>query len=108
MHVSRSDGLVGVGPAGLESQRLLVESLGGSYHSLVGEDVPRALLDFARSVDATQIVLGASRRRPWAAALTGPGTGQTVTRLSGPIDVHIVSHDYAGRGLRLPATRATA
>ncbi len=102
VHVSRSDGVAGDGPAGLEAQRLLVESLGGTYHSLVAEDVPAALLDFARSVDATQIVLGASRRRPWAAALAGPGTGQTVTRLSGPIDVHIVSHDYAGRGFRLP------
>ncbi len=102
VHVSRSDGLIGSGSAGLESQRLLVESLGGSYHSVVGDDVPHALLDFARSVDATQIVLGASRRRPWAAALAGPGTGQTVTRLSGAIDVHIVSHDYAGRGFQLP------
>jgi two-component system sensor histidine kinase KdpD len=61
------------------------------------------VLEFARSVDATQIVLGASRRRPWLAYLAGPGTGQTVTRLSGPIDVHIVSHDYAGRGLTLPS-----
>jgi two-component system sensor histidine kinase KdpD len=102
VHVSRSDGVIGSGSVGLESQRLLVESLGGSYHSLVGEDVPRALLDFAKSADATQIVLGASRRRPWAAALSGPGTGQTVTRLSGAIDVHIVSHDFAGRGVRLP------
>ena len=102
VHVSRSDGLADVGPAGLASQRLLVESLGGTYHSLVSEDVPNALLEFARSVDATQIVLGASRRRPWAAALAGPGTGHTVTRLSGPIDVHIVSHDYAGRGRQLP------
>jgi two-component system sensor histidine kinase KdpD len=102
VHVARSDGLLGPGAAGLESQRLLVESLGGSYHSVLGDDVPRALLEFARSVDATQVVLGASRRRPWAAALAGPGTGQTVTRLSGPIDVHIVSHDYAGRGFVLP------
>jgi two-component system, OmpR family, sensor histidine kinase KdpD len=102
VHVSRSDGMIGSGPAGLESQRLLVESLGGSYHSLVGDDVPHTLLDFAKNVDATQVVLGASRRRPWAAALSGPGTGHTVTRLAGPIDVHIVSHDYAGRGFRLP------
>jgi two-component system, OmpR family, sensor histidine kinase KdpD len=102
VHISGSDGGTGPGPAGLHSQRLLVESLGGRYHSLIGTDVPRAVLDFARSVDATQIVLGASRRRPFAAALTGPGTGQTVTRLAGPIDVHIVGHDYAGRGLRLP------
>jgi two-component system sensor histidine kinase KdpD len=102
VHVSRSDGVSGAGPAGLESQRLLVESLGGSYHSFISERVPQALLDFAKRLDATQIVLGASRRRPWAAALAGPGTGQTVTRLSGSIDVHIVSHDYAGRGLALP------
>jgi two-component system sensor histidine kinase KdpD len=90
-------------PAGLESQRLLIESLGGSYHSLVGDEVPAALIEFARSVDATQIVLGASRRRPWVAALSGPGTGQVVTKTSGPIDVHIVGHDYAGRGLTLPS-----
>ncbi len=101
-HVTRSDGVIETGPAGLERQRLLVESLGGTYHALVGEAVPATLLDFARGVDATQIVLGASRRRPWAAALAGPGTGQTVTRLSGPIDVHIVSHEYVGRGLQLP------
>ncbi|MCU1657153.1 MAG: Two-component system, OmpR family, sensor histidine kinase KdpD [Pseudonocardiales bacterium] len=103
VHVSRSDGLAETGVAALESQRLLVESLGGSYHSVVGDNVPRALLDFARSVDATQIVLGASRRRAWVAALTGPGTSATVTRLSGAIDVHMVSHDYAGRGRTLPS-----
>ena len=102
MHVSRSDGLTESGFAALEAQRLLVESLGGTYHSVVGDSIPHALLDFARSVDATQIVLGASRRRPWAAALTGPGTSSTVTRLSGPIDVHIISHDYAGHGRSLP------
>ena len=71
VHVS--DGGTDTGPAGLHSQRLLIESLGGTYHSLIGRDVPRAVLDFARGVDATQIVLGASRRRPFAAALTGPG-----------------------------------
>ena len=47
-------------------------------------------------------MLGASRRNPLLAALTGPGTGMTVTRLSGPIDVHMVSHDYVGKGRVLP------
>jgi two-component system sensor histidine kinase KdpD len=103
VHVSRSDGLAEAGVAALGPQRLLVESLGGSYHSVVGDDIARAILDFARSVDATQIVLGASRRRPWLAAFTGPGTGATVTRMSGSIDVHLVTHDYAGRGRALPA-----
>ena len=103
LHVARSDGLSGPGVAALTAQRLLVESLGGSYHSVVGDAVAPALLDFARRVDATQIVLGASRRHWLAAALTGPGTGTSVTRDSGPIDVHLVSHDYsAGAGVRLP------
>ncbi len=102
VHVARSDGLAGEGVAGLAAQRTLLESLGGSYHSVVGDDVPAAILDFARSVDATQVVIGASRRGPLAAALTGPGTGGTITRLSGSIDVHVVSHDYVGRRRLLP------
>ena len=101
VHVSRSDGLVGSGVTALATQRLLVESLGGSYHSVIGEDVPTALLDFARGVNATQIVLGASRRRPWIVALTGPGTGATVIGNSETIDVHLVTHEHVGRG-RLP------
>jgi two-component system, OmpR family, sensor histidine kinase KdpD len=102
VHVERSDGLAGAGLAALVSQRSLVESLGGTYHSVLGEDVAKSLLAFARSVDATQIVLGVSRRRPWSAALLGPGTSTNVARNSGPIDVHLVTHEYIGRGLGLP------
>jgi len=103
VHVSRGDGLAGASLAALAEQRVLVESLGGSYHSLVGDDVPTALLDFARANNATQVVIGASRRGPVATVLTGPGVGATITRLSGPIDVHMVSHDYVGKGRALPA-----
>jgi two-component system sensor histidine kinase KdpD len=102
VHVARSDGLAGAGVASLAGLRALAESLGGSFHSVIGDDVPKALLDFARAHNATQVVLGASRRGALRAALTGAGVGATVTRLSGPIDVHMVSHDYAGRGRVLP------
>jgi two-component system, OmpR family, sensor histidine kinase KdpD len=102
VHVARSDGLAGSSVAELDRQRALVESLGGSYHSVVGDNIPAAVLDFAGANNATQIVIGASRRNPIIAALTGPGTGMTITRLSGPIDVHVVSHDYMGRGRVLP------
>ena len=102
VHVARSDGLVGGGIADLAGQRLLVESLGGSYHSVLGDNVPAALLDFARGVNATQVVLGVSRRRPLLAALTGPGTSATVIRQSGSIDIHMVTHESAGRGRLLP------
>jgi two-component system sensor histidine kinase KdpD len=101
LHIARSDGLSGASPAALTTQRLLLESLGGSYHSLVGDDVTTALLDFARASNATQIVIGASRRRPLNAAL-GVGVGVSTVRRAGQIDVHVVGHDYAGRGRALP------
>ncbi|MCW2575231.1 MAG: kdpD, partial [Modestobacter sp.] len=102
VHVLGSDGLAGASPAALRAQRALVESLGGSYHQVVGDDVAAALLDFARGVDATQLVIGTSRRSRWARALRG-GIGGEVVAGSGEIDVHIVTHSSAGsRGWRLP------
>jgi len=96
VHVTRSDGLAESNPGILAAQRELVETLGGSYHQVVGEQVPRALVEFARSVDATQLVIGVSRRSRLAALLTGAGTSATVIREAGDIDVHIVSHAQAG------------
>ncbi|WP_435135177.1 DUF4118 domain-containing protein [Actinacidiphila sp. bgisy144] len=102
VHVVRSDGLAGPAAGDLAGQRRLVEDLGGSYHSVVGADIPAALLDFARGVDATQVVLGSSRRKAWQYVL-GPGVGATVARESGDIDVHIVTHEHvAGGRPRLP------
>ena len=103
VHVTTSDGLVDANPAILATQRALVESLGGTYHQVVGEQIPRALVDFARSVDATQLVIGVSRRSRLSTLLTGAGTSATVIRESGDIDVHIVSHSEAGsRALPTP------
>lgn len=102
VHVARADGLAGAGADQLAEQRTLVEQLGGSYHVVVGDDVTRSLLEFARAENATQLVLGASRRGRLA-ALLGPGIGQSVVRHSGSIDVHLVTHERVGRGRALPA-----
>jgi two-component system sensor histidine kinase KdpD len=102
LHVTRSDGLTGADPATLATQRQLTEFLGGTYHQVVGDDVPDALLTFARAENATQLVLGASRRGWLASLLTGPGVSMRTVRESGDIDVHIVTHSYAGRGRGLP------
>ncbi|MEZ0067968.1 two-component system sensor histidine kinase KdpD [Streptacidiphilus sp. MAP12-20] len=105
VHVARSDGLADANPAALAAQRHLVESLGGSYHSVVGDNIPRALLDFARAENTTQLVLGTSRRGTLRRALTaGRGIGETTVELSGDIDVHMVTHEQAGRGRGLPAS----
>ncbi|WP_433829778.1 DUF4118 domain-containing protein [Actinoplanes sp. CA-015351] len=99
VHVTRSDGLAGANPAELARQRVLAESLGGTYHQVVGVDVAQALLDFARGVNATQIVLGASSRGRLARMLAA-GVGVTTIARSGSIDVHLVPHELAGRGRR--------
>lgn len=101
VHIPRSDGVAGGVPLALESQRQLVTDLGGTYHSVGGDDPARALLDFARSVAATQIVIGTSRRKPLLGVLAGPGVGARVVRDAGDIDVHMVPHPLGGKsGLR--------
>jgi two-component system sensor histidine kinase KdpD len=103
VHISKSDGLTGASPAALGKQRQLVESLGGTYHEVVGDNISQSLIDFARGQNATQLVLGASRRSALARMLTGVGIGAGTVRLSGDIDVHIVTHEEMGRGRSLPA-----
>ncbi|MCX5208151.1 DUF4118 domain-containing protein [Kitasatospora sp. NBC_00240] len=102
VHITRSDGLAGASPGNLAEQRQLVESLGGSYHVVVGDDIPDSLLTFARAHDATQLVLGTSRRGRISRFLTGPGIGETTVDGSEDIDVHMVTHEFTGRG-RLPS-----
>ncbi|TQS41307.1 ATP-binding protein [Cryptosporangium phraense] len=106
VHISRSDGLAGADPARVEKQRELTESLGGTFHAVVGDDVPAALLDFARGANATQLVLGTSRRPRWQRALS-EGIGSRVTAKSGPIDVHMVTHSEAAGRRRLGLPRLT-
>ncbi|MDT9694688.1 sensor histidine kinase KdpD [Streptomyces sp. P17] len=105
VYIARSDGLTSASPKELAVQRTLVEDLGGTFHHVVGDDIPAALLAFARGVNATQIVLGSSRRKTWQYVF-GPGVGATVARESGPdLDVHIVTHDEVAKGRGLPVAR---
>ncbi|KUN78858.1 histidine kinase [Streptomyces bungoensis] len=105
VYIARSDGLTSASPKELAVQRTLVEDLGGTFHHVVGDDIPAALLAFARGVNATQVVLGSSRRKAWQYVF-GPGVGATVARESGPdLDVHIVTHEEAAKGRGLPVAR---
>ena len=51
--------------------RELADSLDASVHTVVGDDVPTALLDFAREINATQLVIGTSRRSRLGADFRG-------------------------------------
>ncbi|MBU3063817.1 sensor histidine kinase KdpD [Nocardia sp. NEAU-G5] len=99
VHIVRGDGLAGVSTQRMNRLRDLATGLGASLHTITSEDVPHALLDFARGVNATQLVLGTSRRSRFARMLD-EGIGSTVVQLSGKIDVHMVTHEESNRGFR--------
>ncbi|GAA1289670.1 DUF4118 domain-containing protein [Pseudonocardia aurantiaca] len=106
VHVLRADGLPGGPVSALAGLRRLAEDLGASFHTVVGDDVTTALLDFAQGANATQLVIGTSRRSRLARVFA-EGIGARVVRAAGPIDVHMVNHDDAGQGLRLRVRRGT-
>ena len=104
VHVVRSDGTAATSATEIERQRLLVDSLGGSLQLIVGDDVAATVLDFARSVNGTQIIVGASRHGRLA-QLFRPSTANAIVKGSGDIDVYVVTHPRAARaaGTRAPA-----
>jgi len=99
VHVLATDGLPSAPPRAIAAQRVLVESLGGEFHTVVGEDVATAVVNFATAVNATMIVVGVSRRSRWREALS-ESNGVEVARLAENIDVHLVNHASARTGRR--------
>jgi two-component system sensor histidine kinase KdpD len=111
VHVIPQDGLAAPSAALLERQRELVEEFGGTYQEVVGADAGDALVDAARSLNATQIVMGASRRSRWQRLTRGSVIGRVIRASGTGIDVHIVSHPGLGDPhdtLLLPRTRRPA
>src|SRR6201997_545483 len=100
VHVIRGDGLAGLSERKMNKVRELASSLDASVHTVVGDDVPTALLDFARLNNATQLVIGTSRRPRWA-RIFEEGIGAAIVEHSGKIDVHIVTHDESKRGFHI-------
>ena len=90
VHVRSDDGLRGRNDR-IDVQRRLLEEVGGTFHETAGSDVAAALVDFARAQNATQLILGASDRSRASELLRGSVINRVI-RLSGPIDVHVISH----------------
>jgi two-component system, OmpR family, sensor histidine kinase KdpD len=109
VHVRSQQGLAGPRSELLATHRRLLEEVGGDYHEIASSDIAGALLDFARAENATQILLGSSRQSRWH-ELTHGSIINRVVRLSGPIDVHVISHEPSAAEAalpRLPRRRAT-
>jgi len=97
VHVLAGDGLAEAAVPEFGEQRELLEQLGGAYHEVVSPETGQALVNFARSQNATQLVLGATRRTRWR-QLTHGSVINSVIRESGSIDVHVISYSRQGDG----------
>jgi len=101
--------IVGTGvadDADMTAVRAVVQQVGGRFDEVAGRHVPEALLDLARASGVTQIVLGASDRSRWGEFLRG-SVVLDVIRGSGPIDVHVISHEATPRPVAVRGRIAT-
>lgn len=92
VHVIATDGIVMSDDRRILRAQQLVASLGGTFHSVVGEDVSAAVVDFAAGANATMVVVGVSRHGRLRRLFAGT-TGDRIAVLAGAIDVHLVTHD---------------
>jgi len=100
VHVVATDGLRSTDDRGIAGYQRLIGELGGTFHSVVGEDVPRAVVDFATAVNATMIIVGTSRHGRLRRLFSG-STGPEIADRAGSIDVHLVTHEARPGPLRL-------
>jgi two-component system sensor histidine kinase KdpD len=101
VHVRSADGLATPNQALLDRHRALLDRLGGRYAEVTGTDIADALTRFARAENATQLVLGASRRSRWAELTRGSVINRVISQAD-TIDVHVISAEVpsTGPGLR--------
>ncbi len=93
--VRPSDGLAGPSAERLAEMRRLVTEVGGAYREVSGDDVAGALLRFAKSENATQLVVGASGQSRWNELVRGSVIND-ILRASGPLDVHVIARGETG------------
>ncbi len=94
----------------LDEHRALLADLGGSFHELADDDVPGALVEFAKAMHASRLVVGASRRSRFS-ELTSGSIVREVIRRAGPLEVHVIADEDVKKArpatlLRRPTTGA--
>src|SRR5581483_6417155 len=77
--------------------RTLLGELGGRYAEVSSADVAEALTAFARAENATQLVLGASRRSRVGEMLHGSVINRVIAN-AGRIDVHVIASHQGEEG----------
>ena len=92
-------------PPALDRQRELVEELGGTYREVVGADIGEALVATARTLNATQIVLGATRRSRLTELTRGSVINRVIRDSGVGLDVHVISRAEDGAHATVSRTR---
>lgn len=89
LHVRTPTARVGGEPTWLERQQRLIVALGGRYAEVAAVDVATAVLDFARSEQARQLVLGATRRSRKDEFWHGSVINEAI-HAAGAVEVHVI------------------
>jgi two-component system sensor histidine kinase KdpD len=90
IHVESPDGLT-ARRGDLEAHRRLLGDLDGTYREVVDADIGRALVRTAIAEDATQLVIGASRRSRWTELVQGSVVNKIAQRAGCSLDIHILA-----------------
>lgn len=101
VHLSSASGLSDAPNDLLLTHRRLLTDMGGEFHETTSEDVADGLVAFARSVRATQLVLGATKRTRWNELVRGSVINRVI-RVATDLDVHVISDETAVAAGALP------
>jgi two-component system sensor histidine kinase KdpD len=110
VHVTATDATAAGEGKEIVALRKLADDIGARWHDLKDDDPARAIDEFARRKQITQIVIGSSRRSRWQ-QITGGGSNVTrVLREAGPlgIDVHVIALDKPPKSALSSARQAAA
>jgi two-component system, OmpR family, sensor histidine kinase KdpD len=108
VHVLNADGLAGPDQELLEHRRELLEELGGRFVEITGGDIADALVRFAVSENATQLLMGSSQQSRWAELTRGSVINRVIRAAAGgPIDVHVISSSPSDEELQAPPSRGS-
>ncbi|KUI12796.1 histidine kinase [Mycolicibacterium acapulense] len=98
VHIVDGGGLTAISDQQKKAVRELAASLGATMHTVVGDDVASTLIAYAHDINATQLVVGTSRRSRLS-RMFDEGISEAVVQQAGGLDVHMVSHDQASTGI---------
>ncbi len=106
VHVTSFDGAAqGSAAAALARHKLLVEELGGTVKEVTGDDVGETLVAAAKTLNATQIVLGSTRRSRYAELMRGSVINRVIRASGIGIDVHVISREESDTPTDRPRRR---